>query len=264
MDRVQDITISDSSLITEYVNYFLNGDYNSAFSLLNDSQLDNKKMIATVMNNISSMLLQLENNFQNNVIDYLQSELNIFQNVINNYKFIGDYNSSVVYRIYNYVLYNNKHYMYINNTPSSNKIPTNTNYWVEIDLTGEQGSPSFGLNFRYNWQSNFNYSVYDVVYYNDCLWVAFQDNYNVVPSEESASQTATLIIDEIVESTSNFGGGIITASAIDENGILDTSNLIYSNDAWQVLLKFKRSSIYCNSSSPIDVYNGLIWFEIVE
>ena len=197
MNRVQDISISDSSLLNDYLSYFLNEDYNSAFNLLNNNpQLDKKKFVANVLNSIASILTTLQNYYKINVTDYLQNELTIFQNVINNYKFIGNYDSAVIYRIYNYVLYQNKHYMYINNNPASNIIPTNTSYWVEIDLTGEDGAPSYGLNFQYNWQSNFNYYVYDVVYYNNCLWVANQDNYNVTPTALSSQWEILLKFNE--------------------------------------------------------------------
>lgn len=223
MNRMQDIKISDSSLIKSYINYFLSGDYNSAFNLLSEnSQLDTKKFVASMINGIANILSILQNYYKINVTDYLQDELDIFQNVIDNYKFIGYYDSEIVYEIYNYVLYQNKHYMYINNTPSSGFLPNNPLYWVEIDLTGEEGSPSYGLNFKYDWQSNFNYYKYDVVYYNNCLWVAYKDNYNVIPDEQSAS-----------------------------------------NDSWTILLKFKNSSIYVSSQATSDLYNGLIWFQII-
>lgn len=223
MNRMQDVKISDSSLIKSYINYFLSGDYNSAFNLLSEnSQLDTKKFVADTINSLANMLSILQNYYKINVIDYLQDELDIFQDVINNYKFIGEYNSEVIYKIYNYVLYEDKHYMYINNTPSSGFLPTNTSYWVEIDLTGEIGSPSYGLNFQYDWQSDFNYYKYDVVYYNNCLWVAYKDNYNVIPDEQSVS-----------------------------------------NDSWEILIKFKISSIYINSQASFDTYNGLIWFQII-
>lgn len=264
MNRVQDINISDASLAINYINYFFNGDYNTAFSLLNNNpQLDNKAFIANVMNNLKDYLTLLQENIKDNIDNYLINRFNIFQNIIDNYVYIGEYNSNIIYRIYNYVLYNNKHYMYINSTPRSNILPTNTSYWVEIDLTGEKGASGFNLNFRYNWQSNVNYYIYDTVYYDNCFWVALRDNYNVIPSDVQTSLPASLIIDQQVESTNNLGSGIISASSIDQNGILDTSDLNYINDSWQILFRFKNSEIYCNNISPVDIYDGLIWFEII-
>lgn len=263
MKRVQDIHISDSSLISEYINNFLSGNYNEAFNLLeNNSQLENKQVIASLMNTISDLLLNHQNLIYDNINGVLSSDLSIFQNVINNYKYIGEYTSSIVYRIYNYVTYNEKYYMYINKIASSNHLPTNTNYWVEIDLKGEQGAPGLGLTFQYDWKSNFNYRKYDVVYYENCLWVAFKDNYNVVPSEEYISVPVTLIIDQYVENNNNFGDKIITASEISSGGIIDENDLSYGNDAWQVLLRFNKSNIYFEENLPSNLYDGLILFEI--
>lgn len=220
MDRFQDISISDASLLNSYRSYFLNGDYNNAFSLLNNQQLNKKKFVADTINSLADILSILQNDYKINVTDFLSDKLSIFQNVIDNYKNIGSYNSSVVYRIYNYVSYQNKYYMYINETPSSGISPTNTNYWVELDLAGEEGAPSYGLNFKYDWQSDFNYQTYDVVYYNNCLWVAYSDNYNTIPSEQAGNP-------------------------------------------WQILIEFHISSIYCDSQPSANVYNGLIWFQII-
>lgn len=220
MDRFQDVKISDASLLNNYRSYFLNGNYNDAFSLLNDPQLNKKKVVADTFNSISNILSILQNYYKINVTDFLSGELNILQNIIDNYKYIGTYDSSVTYRIYNYVGYQNKYYMYINNTPSSNVSPTNSTYWVELDLTGEEGAPSYGLNFKYDWQSDFNYRTYDVVYYNDCLWVAYSDSYNIAPSEQSGNP-------------------------------------------WQILIRFYESSIYCDAQPSANVYNGLIWFQII-
>lgn len=185
MNRFQDIHIIDQPLISNYINYFVNENYSSAFNLLNNAQLDKKKFIDEVLNTINNLVYTLENNYYDNVPDYLNELKNTFQLIIDNYKNMGDYQASVVYQKYNYVLYNNNYYLYINSNPSYNILPINTTYWELIGLIGDEGAPGYGLTFKYDWQSSANYQKYDVVYYDDYLWVATSQNINSEPEEST-------------------------------------------------------------------------------
>ena len=184
IEKVQDINIDDSSIKNSFVNYFMNNQIESAFSLLNNSQLDNKKFIAQVINDISNALTLLQSNSVNNFETYLQNILNQFQTLVDNFILLGQYNSSNTYQRYNFVIYNNDIYMYIYNTPSST-IPTNTTYWVKMEIQGEQGGYGIGLNLRGVWSSGSTYSPLDCVSYNGSLWECLQSNSNTTPSENS-------------------------------------------------------------------------------
>ena len=58
----EEIHLSDKTLRTNYVNYWNNGDFNSAYSLLSSSQLTNKLWTATVLNALTTSIVALENN----------------------------------------------------------------------------------------------------------------------------------------------------------------------------------------------------------
>lgn len=192
MNRWQDISISDASLKAEFITKFFNGDYIDAFTIIsNNPQLNTKAFVADTINQIATILLSLENNFQNGVIDYLTQQYSNFQNIIDNYNLKGNWNTSTTYQIYNFVTYNNIDYLYINLTPSSGNLPTNTDYWVEINIQGEKGAPGLGVNLQYNWNATTPYNALDVVYYNNALWVARVDNINKIPGSTEEWETLT-------------------------------------------------------------------------
>ncbi len=180
IDKVQDINITNSIIKNQFSNIF---QYNiqTAFSLLEDSSLNNKKFIANIFNQISSYLINLQSNSgKEEYENYLMSNLEYFQNLIDNFKYIGEYNSSVQYQRYNFVTYNNKIYMYINPS-SSSSIPTNGTYWVRMDIDGEKGAYGIGLNLKGIWENNISYNPLDCVFYGDSIWVSIKQGINIVP-----------------------------------------------------------------------------------
>ena len=170
------------------------------------------------MNDIANILSLLQDNFQNEIIDYLASQIENFQIIIDNYALKGNWDSQTIYTIYNFVIYNDKIYMYINPSASSGNLPTNTDYWLDLNLKGENGGGGINVVMKYDWDSSIHYNALDVVYYNDVLWVAKIDNDNVIPS----------------------------------NGA-----------TWEVFLPFNLIKIYSDTSEPNNLYEGLIWFEML-
>ena len=55
------------------------------------------------------------------------------------YVWKGTYKQATTYRKYDNVLYNGSSYIYINDTPSSGKVPTNDTYWNCIAHAGTGG-----------------------------------------------------------------------------------------------------------------------------
>lgn len=185
MERYQDINISDNVLKNDYSNKFINGQYQSAFNVLNDEELNSKSFIAEVVNNISNVLYSLEQDYYSNTIDYFSNLNNDFQTVIDNYKYIGDWNNTQIYRIYNIVTNASKYYMYINQTPEAGISLNNSSYWLEFTLKGEDGADGIGVNFIGNWDSSTSYNALDGVYYNGAIWCCKTANTNQQPSSSS-------------------------------------------------------------------------------
>ena len=265
MNRFQDIKISDKPLISNYITYFLNGDYANAFNILNNAQLDKKTFIDETLNIISNLLYNLENYYFSNVPEYFPVLTNKLQLIIDNYIDMGEWNPSTTYQIYNYVIYNDYYYLYINeDTPAANILPTNTSYWKFMGFKGDKGAQGLGVNLRYNWQSTANYLKYDIVYYNNILWVATEDNTNIEPTDTYETESVTLLFDSYFDSSYPYSG-IINSDSIDANGILDTTNLSLAiTPSWEKFLGFNNASIYIDDQQPLSTYEGLIWFQVVE
>ena len=164
VERYQDINISDNIFKNEYSARYINNQYSSAYNILdNNRQLNSKKFVAEVINTISDILYSLEEDYYSNTNDYFDNLTGDLQDVIDNYKYIGDWNNFTVYRKYNIVTYSDKYYMYINETPSSGSQLNNISFWLEFILNGEEGAFGIGVNFIGNWDSSVSYNALDGV-----------------------------------------------------------------------------------------------------
>lgn len=182
MERVQDIFISDDNLKFQYVNNFLNENYNEAFNLINNNNFKTKRITTDFFENISSKLYDLENFYFQNVPEFLSDKLDEMQDFINNLIYLGEWNSTTIYRAYNLVSYDNSIYMYIGENPDSGDIPTSVgSSWLRLDIRGEKGAIGIGLNYIGNWNSSISYNQYDSVFYNNSLWACKMLNQNIVP-----------------------------------------------------------------------------------
>lgn len=186
MIKFQDIQIEDKTLRNNFVEYFLGGQYNKCKNILNNySQLDNKKFVASVMNQISTILINLCDRITPTIEDELEELLNEFQSLIEEIVYLDTYQSGTKYEKYNFVLYNNYIYMYIDDTPSIYP-PTNTDRWLNVGLYGKQGAAGIDVNLRYVWDSTTTYAENDLVAYDTSLWVATQANTGSIPSSSSS------------------------------------------------------------------------------
>ena len=186
MARVQDIQIDDLALKNQYAQDMANGDYAGMSNIiLANPQLDTKIFDADKINDIADSLTAQQNNYFTNVPDYMVALEVQYNALINEFKNAYDWDVGEEYTRYNFVIYNNLYYMYINETSSTGNLPTNTTYWKEIGLRGEQGAPGVGLNLRYAWSPVVNYNPLDLVFYNNASWVAKATNVNQAPSTTS-------------------------------------------------------------------------------
>ena len=264
MNRVQDIVTSDKELKNSYSQDFVNRQYLNAFNILeNNSQLDSKKFTADKINLISTLLSTLQNYYQTDVgyiLDELKDKVQI---IIDNYVLIGEWDSSKIYQIYNFVNYNNYLYMYINNNKTSGNLPTNSNYWLRIDLRGTNGAYGTGLNLKYVWDSNKTYEPLDVVYYNDKLWVTLVKNKNIPPSTTIIETSGvTILTSDTTSYSPNEKNGFISGWTIDSNNVLTPTNLAFVEKYWIILNSIKKASIEVETNLPENPPVGLMWIEI--
>lgn len=183
MTRVQDIQCQDYSLYKQFLEKFLQGDYSSALSILSSAQFADKKVVASMLNELNTLLTDLQNLYYENVEEKLAWNLEDYNDLVNQLRDRMTYSSSESYILGNIVHYNSSLYVCISETAILNKLPTNTTYWVELEgIKGADGAFGLNLNIRYDWMLNTQYMINDVVWYEGALYFAAQNNINVLPT----------------------------------------------------------------------------------
>lgn len=179
--KYQDIQIPDLDLRGLFVDYWLNGQYTEAFAILaNNPQLDNKAFVADCFNLVAQAIIALEAKYSTEVTGYLSTQLTQYNIAIGQFRQMSNWSSTTRYVVGNFVTYNDE--IYLCYQDNINQVPTNENYWAYIRLRGLQGAGGIDVNLKYQWSGAINYAIRDVVYYDDCLWVATQANINQKPS----------------------------------------------------------------------------------
>lgn len=180
--RLEDININEVTLKQQYYNSFINGNIDDAHNLIdNNPELKFKVINAENLNKLIEHILDLERNYFNGVENVLESHLTKYQIDINDLIYLKNYSSSYQYEVNNFVLYNDEIY-YCFKKPPIGTIPTNKTYWIYLGLKGEDSYPSLGVKYQGNWSSSKNYNKYDMVVYQNQLFVAKEDNSNKIPS----------------------------------------------------------------------------------
>lgn len=180
--RLENININEVTLKQKYYDSFINGNIEQAHQLINDNpELKFKVLNAENLNKIIEHILQLENNYFNEVEDVLESHLNKYQIDINDLIYLRNYNSNTQYEINNFVSYNDEIY-YCFERPPIGTLPTNETYWIYLGLHGEDSRTGLGVKYQGNWSSSKTYNKYDMVVYSNQLFVAKENNLNKIPT----------------------------------------------------------------------------------
>ena len=179
--KYQDIQIPDINLQKQFKEYFTAGNYMEAINILvNNSQLVGKAFVANTINVISSGILALENFYNEGVTIFLSNLSNQYFVLINNLINKKQWFASIQYEKYNFVIYNDEIYMCLQ-TPPIGTPPTNDTYWLYLGLKGIDGAPGTNVNMQYTWNSVTTYEVNDLVVYGTNIYVALEENTNVIP-----------------------------------------------------------------------------------
>jgi len=185
MQKYQDIQIPDVTLRTQFVDYWLNGQYSQALAILTDNhQLDTKAFTANCFTLIAQAITVLEGYFFINVTDYLTAQLTNYNAAINQFRNKSTWSPTVAYITGNFVVYQNDVYLCIQD--NTNQLPITTTYWAYLGLRGKVGASGIDVNLKYNWLPATQYAIDDVVLLGDYLYVATQANQGQPPSPTSA------------------------------------------------------------------------------
>lgn len=187
------MTVADGVNIAGYQKAIEDGNNALAQQYYNNIINGNQKIIdAEKMNTLMQTCVALQRFFSTDIQPYIDEKQTIWENRTNQFNYKGVYSPTTQYQINNFVLYNiegtNRVYICIK-TPSIGIAPTNTTYWRELSIRGEQGESGVGLSFRYAWSSAQTYYVDDVVSYNNSVWLCTARNSNQAPSSQSSYWT---------------------------------------------------------------------------
>ena len=211
MAKYQNLHLADYSLYTQYRTLFRTNIL-GAQQILENSQLDNKVLRASGINDITDDIATLEGYYYTNVPNQLNILLTAYNQDINRLKYRGTYSSSATYYLNNIVEYSNELY-YCKSTEGaiSNIAPTNTTYWLYLGLQGQQGYPTLGISLKGQWDSTTTYAAKDVVVYDNRLYVGRQASTNEIPVSTSSywGLLADYDISKINFSTTNLVKGDI-------------------------------------------------------
>lgn len=182
IELLDDMHLSSQNKFLEYYVAMQNNNISAVNNVLeNNPDLANQIIESNNINDLINAVNESEIIPKNDIDYYLEKKLKEFQNMIDNTKIRGNFDSSIQYYPHNFVYYQNKGY-YAKETPPIGTLPTDGNYWVEYDIRGFQGYGGIDLNLKFDWISTVNYKVGDVVVYKNRLWYALADNTNVAPN----------------------------------------------------------------------------------
>lgn len=183
MIRLGNIQIEDYSIRQQYYSLFLDGKIDEARSFLNENlnKLNGKVITADILNLFVDKILELENNYINDVISVLSNKKDELQLNINELIYMSDYSNIAQYDINNFVLYNEEIY-FCYNKPSIGTLPTDESYWIYLGLRGENGIPPLGVKYVGKWVESTTYSKNQMVVYENMLYVALSNNEKIIPT----------------------------------------------------------------------------------
>lgn len=185
---------TDISLINQIQSYMTAGNFNAAQEILaNNPNLYSKLLNADKMNKFRDILVALERYYQGDYSTYINKKQAEWQQIIDEFSYIGEYSSTKIYNRNNMVLYDEKLYLYINPTSNSNIPPNNETYWRLLTIKGENGESGKGLSFGGEYDSTTTYFTDDLILYQNNLWISTQDN-NINNTPSSTSEYWELIM----------------------------------------------------------------------
>lgn len=194
-----DVTNEDGDLIKQFEQYMAINDFSNANEVLKRiANVDQKIISAERLNKLRDCIIALEKFYGDNIENYITNKQSQWQGIIDQFKFIGTYSSSIQYKINNIVLfqYNGDYQLYIrtNGDGLANKPPTDTNYWRVLTIKGERGITTSGeTTFYFDWETNQTYAVNSIVSHNSQWWVALKENINSEPMEGNTNWQLVMI-----------------------------------------------------------------------
>lgn len=225
-EQFLDITTTDYSLIKEYQEALGSGDVTTAQSVLSQIPQATQKIISSMrLNQLRDAILAMEKFYSTTDISgYINSKQTEWQNIINQFDYIGTYNATTQYSKNNIVdfTYNGVKKLYLNIYESVTPIdtnPLNETYWRVFTIQGQKGDNGVGATFAFTWDGSVNYTTNTIVVWDNAWWNCTQANSNQQPQDGS--------------------------------------------DYWQLVLNVTQAIYPVQGSIPTNMQEGELWFKVV-
>ena len=174
--RYEDIHLEDATLYHNFQQFVSLGNYASALQLLENSQFDNKKVVAEVFNDLMERIYGTENIYYVETDQYMQQLIQNMQTAIDDLNYVGTYNNTVAYKERNFVEYNGNIYYCLQDT-NAGTAPTNTSFWMLLGLKGKDGLDGLtNITFKGLYSATETYNTNDVVYVGRTFYYAKQSS----------------------------------------------------------------------------------------
>ena len=192
--RLQDIQIGNVDLIGTYRDTFNNDSIETAQGLINTDTLKSYVLQSEWMNDTKEKIEDLEEYKVTECDDVFVDETEQFQFYVDEFLYVDEYDSSTQYYKNNFVVYEDEIYFCLKN--SLGNLPTDTTYWLKVGLKGEKGQYSLGVVYQGFWNSSLQYYKYDLISYNNKLYIAKKDNINVNPEYKGTQEEGFLYLND--------------------------------------------------------------------
>lgn len=183
------MAVSDGASVAGYQQAMQQGDYNLAQQYFSQITNGNQKFVdATKMNTLMDTCVALQRLYSTDIEPYIEAKQAEWEDKVNQFTYAGVYSSSISYYKNNFVLATvdgvDQLFICLMDAPMATPV-TNTTYWRQLTIRGEQGASGITLTFRYTWDSSETYYVNDVVSYNGNVWGCIIQNNNEPPTSSS-------------------------------------------------------------------------------
>lgn len=198
-----DVTSADATLIAQYQTAIQNGNFTQASSILAQiTNAEQKTITAKRLNSLVEPVLAMEQFYSTDIKPYIEDKQTEWENRVNQFSYIGTYNSTTNYVKNNIVLFNDnglkKLYLCIADIPTTNINPYNTTYWREFTIRGAQGLSGDGSTFQFAWDSSVDYQAQAIVVNDNAWWYATQANRNQEPFDGSEYWDLILNVTQVI------------------------------------------------------------------
>ena len=198
LKRYQDVTQADLSAYNEYKNYINNNNLSGAKAALQKIEnYGNKTLTAaeinTLVDTVQALQSYMDRDTWQSMVNGKQQE---WENIINQFSYIGEWSSTKQYKKWNMVTYANTSlvdvdgtsYVYMAVQDNEGQSPyENQTYWLKLSIKGAQGDSGYNGGFRGIWDNGITYNQNDIVVYNNAWYVNVSDtNLNHTPSKDSS------------------------------------------------------------------------------